>query len=156
MRDGPHAFLRQGSLGEGFTIMEDSRASVQVASMTDKAAIVCYPYFVPPRILIEIQGRDKARAPSSGSSGYSDPPSLPREAAIGCGDRHLLRLRLVMRPKASEKAALSDDPLFDRSHKWELSTSALRDGGRGGLFRGTRCVACLSEASQKRKLGFSI
>lgn len=133
--------------------MEDSRASVQVASMTDKAAIVCYPYFVPPRILIEIQGRDKARAPSSGSSGYSDPPSLPREAAIGCGDRHLLRLRLVMRPKASEKAALSDDPLFDRSHKWELSTSALR---AGGLFRGTRCVACLSEASQKRKLGFSI
>jgi len=60
-----------------------------------------------------------------------------------------------MRPKASDKAALSNNPLFDRGQKWELSTSALCAGeGRGGLFRGTGCVACLLlEAPQKRKLG---
>jgi len=61
--------------------------------------------------------------------------SLSREAATGRGiDRHLLGLRLMMRPEVGEKAALFGDPLFDRSQEWKLSTSAL---SAGELFRGT-------------------
>ena len=64
--------------------------------------------------------------------------SLVREAATGRGiDRHLLGLRLMMRPETGERAALFDDPLFDRSQEWKLSTSAL---SAGDLFRGTGCV----------------
>jgi carnitine O-acetyltransferase len=67
--------------------------------------------------------------------------SLSREAATGRGiDRHLLGLRLMMNPEAGERAALFDDPLFDRSQEWKLSTSAL---SAGELFRGTGYVARL-------------
>ncbi|KAI0001470.1 acyltransferase ChoActase/COT/CPT [Russula compacta] len=61
--------------------------------------------------------------------------SLTREAATGRGiDRHLLGLRLMMRTETGERAALFDDPLFERSQEWKLSTSAL---SAGDLFRGT-------------------
>jgi hypothetical protein len=73
---------------------------------------------------------------------------LSREAATGRGiDRHLLGLRLMMRPDDGERAALFEDPLFERSQEWKLSTSAL---SAGDLFRGTGCVStcfCISLAS---------
>ncbi|KAJ7650187.1 acyltransferase ChoActase/COT/CPT [Roridomyces roridus] len=61
--------------------------------------------------------------------------SLTREATTGRGiDRHLLGLRLMLRPLNGEEAALFDDPLFSRSQEWKLSTSAL---SAGSLFSGT-------------------
>lgn len=49
-------------------------------------------------------------------------------------DRHLLGLRLLLRPLHAESAALFEDELFDRSAYWKLSTSAL---SAGLLFKGT-------------------
>ena len=43
----------------------------------------------------------------------------------------------MIRPDNGERAALFDDPLFERSQEWKLSTSAL---SAGDLFRGTGCV----------------
>ncbi len=64
--------------------------------------------------------------------------ALSRQAATGRGiDRHLLGLRLMMRPEAGEQATLFEDPLFERSQEWKLSTSALSPGK---FFRGTGCV----------------
>ncbi|KAJ6576609.1 acyltransferase ChoActase/COT/CPT [Mycena vulgaris] len=61
--------------------------------------------------------------------------SLTREAATGRGiDRHLLGLRLMLRPLSGEEAALLDDNLFQRSQTWKLSTSGL---SAGNLFKGT-------------------
>ena len=63
---------------------------------------------------------------------------LSRSAATGRGiDRHLLGLRLMMRPDDGERAELFEDPLFERSQEWKLSTSAL---SAGELFRGTGYV----------------
>ncbi|KAG6888425.1 hypothetical protein C0992_008505 [Termitomyces sp. T32_za158] len=60
---------------------------------------------------------------------------LTKEAATGRGiDRHLLGLRLMLRPQDGEQAPLFDDELFDRSQQWKLSTSGL---SAGHLFRGT-------------------
>ena len=54
---------------------------------------------------------------------------------IGRGfDRHLLGLRLLLRPLNGEDAALFGDDLFDRSAQWKLSTSGL---SAGLLFKGT-------------------
>jgi len=54
---------------------------------------------------------------------------------IGRGfDRHLLGLRLLLRPLNGENAALFGDDLFDRSAQWKLSTSGL---SAGLLFKGT-------------------
>ncbi|KAJ7274287.1 carnitine acetyltransferase [Mycena haematopus] len=61
--------------------------------------------------------------------------SLTREAATGRGiDRHLLGLKLMLRPLSGETAALLDDELFQRSQTWKLSTSGL---SAGNLFKGT-------------------
>ncbi|KAJ7707599.1 acyltransferase ChoActase/COT/CPT [Mycena rosella] len=61
--------------------------------------------------------------------------ALTREAATGRGiDRHLLGLRLMLRPLSGEEAALFDDELFQRSQTWRLSTSGL---SAGDLFKGT-------------------
>ncbi|KAJ7104046.1 acyltransferase ChoActase/COT/CPT [Mycena belliarum] len=61
--------------------------------------------------------------------------TLTREAATGRGiDRHLLGLRLMLRPLSGEEAPLFDDELFQRSQTWKLSTSGL---SAGNLFRGT-------------------
>jgi len=49
-------------------------------------------------------------------------------------DRHLLGLRLLLRPMSGEAAPLLDDELFGRSQKWKLSTSGL---SAGLLFKGT-------------------
>lgn len=60
---------------------------------------------------------------------------LTREAATGKGiDRHLLGLRLMMRPHEGEQSPLFDDELFERSQQWKLSTSGL---SAGHFFRGT-------------------
>jgi carnitine O-acetyltransferase len=60
---------------------------------------------------------------------------LTREAATGKGiDRHLLGLRLLMRPEDGETADLFSDELFQRSQTWKLSTSGLSAGHQ---FRGT-------------------
>ena len=60
---------------------------------------------------------------------------LTREAATGRGiDRHLLGLRLLMRPEDGETADLFSDGLFQRSQTWKLSTSGLSAGHQ---FRGT-------------------
>lgn len=40
----------------------------------------------------------------------------------------------MIRPDDGERAALFEDPLFERSQEWKLSTSAL---SAGDLFRGT-------------------
>lgn len=78
--------------------------------------------------------------------------SLTREAATGRGiDRHLLGLRLMMRPETGERAALFDDPLFGRSQEWKLSTSAL---SAGDLFRGTGCVSPPLEERELRASRF--
>ena len=45
-----------------------------------------------------------------------------------------------MLPDNDERAALFEDPLFERSQEWKLSTSAL---SAGNLFRGTGCVYLL-------------
>ncbi|KAI0044041.1 acyltransferase ChoActase/COT/CPT [Auriscalpium vulgare] len=58
---------------------------------------------------------------------------LTREAATGKGiDRHLLGLRLMLPP--GEQPKLFNDPMFDQSQSWKLSTSGL---SAGHLFRGT-------------------
>ncbi|KAH9481600.1 Carnitine O-palmitoyltransferase 1, liver isoform [Psilocybe cubensis] len=58
-----------------------------------------------------------------------------REAMTGRGfDRHLLGLRLLLRPLNAESAALFEDELFERSSRWKLSTSGL---SAGMLFKGT-------------------
>ncbi|VDB83729.1 unnamed protein product [Peniophora sp. CBMAI 1063] len=58
---------------------------------------------------------------------------LTREAATGKGiDRHLLGLRMMLR--AGERVELFEDPLFEESQTWKLSTSGL---SAGHLFRGT-------------------
>ncbi|TFK70341.1 acyltransferase ChoActase/COT/CPT [Pluteus cervinus] len=61
--------------------------------------------------------------------------SLTREAATGKGiDRHLLGLRLMLQPEKNETTPLFNDPLFNTSSEWKLSTSGL---SAGHLFRGT-------------------
>lgn len=120
------------------TLTEDSRA--WVLSMADKSTTVCRAILrVPPFVLINlIKAVTRLALLRSAIQAHT---SLSREAATGRGiDRHLLGLRLMMRPEAGEKAALFDDPLFDRSQEWKLSTSAL---SAGELFRGTGCVAPL-------------
>lgn len=58
-----------------------------------------------------------------------------REAMTGRGfDRHLLGLRLLLRPLSGEAAGLFEDDLFERSTQWKLSTSGL---SAGLLFKGT-------------------
>ena len=60
--------------------------------------------------------------------------SLTREAATGRGiDRHLLGLRLMLRPEGA-RCDFFEDELFSQSQTWKLSTSAV---GPGELFRGT-------------------
>ncbi|KAG5651360.1 hypothetical protein H0H81_008929 [Sphagnurus paluster] len=60
---------------------------------------------------------------------------LTREAATGKGiDRHLLGLRLMLRPEEGEHTPFFEDELFERSQQWKLSTSGL---SAGHLFRGT-------------------
>ncbi|KAG8825335.1 hypothetical protein FRC17_008729, partial [Serendipita sp. 399] len=52
-----------------------------------------------------------------------------REASLGSGiDRHLMALRLVMKP--TEQAEIFEDELFSRSQEWKLSTSGLSSGDR--------------------------
>jgi hypothetical protein len=46
----------------------------------------------------------------------------------------------MMRPDSGERTALFEDPLFERSQEWKLSTSALSAGDQ---FRGTGCVYLL-------------
>ncbi|KAJ6609216.1 carnitine acetyltransferase [Mycena sp. CBHHK59/15] len=61
--------------------------------------------------------------------------TLTREAATGRGiDRHLLGLKLMLRPLNGEQAPLFEDEMFHRSQKWKLSTSGL---SAGNLFSGT-------------------
>ncbi|KAF7312417.1 Carn-acyltransf domain-containing protein [Mycena indigotica] len=61
--------------------------------------------------------------------------TLTREAATGRGiDRHLLGLKLMLRPLSGEESSFFDDELFQRSQTWKLSTSGL---SAGHLFRGT-------------------
>ncbi|KAF9525641.1 acyltransferase ChoActase/COT/CPT [Crepidotus variabilis] len=58
-----------------------------------------------------------------------------REAMTGRGvDRHLLGLRLLLRPLSGESADLFEDDIFDRSSEWKLTTSGL---SAGLLFKGT-------------------
>lgn len=96
------------------TLSEDSRA--WVLSMTDTSATTVTRLALLRRA---IQTHNR----------------LSREAATGRGiDRHLLGLRLMMRPDNGERAALFEDPLFERSQEWKLSTSALSAGDQ---FRGT-------------------
>ena len=51
--------------------------------------------------------------------------ALARSAAGGMGvDRHLLKLSILARQVGSQEAtALFDDPLFERSSTWKISTS---------------------------------
>ena len=72
-----------------------------------------------------------------------------REAMTGRGiDRHLLGLRLLLRPLHDETAALFDDELFERSSRWKLSTSGLSAGlffkgtGFGTVFRDGYGINC--------------
>ena len=66
-----------------------------------------------------------------------------REAITGCGiDRHLLGLRLLLRPLHGESAKLFEDNLFKQSSRWELSTSGL---SAGLLFKGTGFGAVYDE-----------
>jgi len=66
-----------------------------------------------------------------------------REAMTGRGiDRHLLGLRLLLRPINGESAKLFEDNLFEQSSRWELSTSGL---SAGLLFKGTGFGAAYEE-----------
>jgi hypothetical protein len=59
---------------------------------------------------------------------------LTREAATGRGiDRHLMGLVLMLE-EGEDAGELFADELFERSRRWELSTSGL---SAGYLFRGT-------------------
>lgn len=63
---------------------------------------------------------------------------LTKEAATGRGiDRHLLGLKLMLRPQDGESSLFFEDEFFERSQCWKLSTSGL---SAGHLFRGTGCV----------------
>lgn len=63
---------------------------------------------------------------------------LTKEAATGKGiDRHLLGLKLMLRPQDGERAVFFEDEIFERSQRWKLSTSGLN---AGRLFKGTGCV----------------
>ncbi|KAG6821292.1 hypothetical protein H0H93_000152 [Arthromyces matolae] len=71
---------------------------------------------------------------------------LTREAATGRGiDRHLLGLKLMLRPQDGEHALLFDDKLFEHSQLWKLSTSGL---SAGHLFRGTGFGATYEDGSR--------
>lgn len=83
--------------------------------------------------------------------------SLTREATTGRGiDRHLLGLKLMLRPLSGEQAAFLDDELFRRSQTWKLSTSGL---SAGNLFKGTgyvvfqRCVCLNRDLNTLRRFG---
>jgi carnitine O-acetyltransferase len=74
--------------------------------------------------------------------------TLTREAATGRGiDRHLLGLRLMLRPLNGEQAALFEDELFARSQRWTLSTSGL---SAGNLFKGTGCAFAFFTSTSTR------
>jgi carnitine O-acetyltransferase len=98
--------------------------------MTDPYASIGYLLVFSGPIRYHYEGYDEARSPSA--LRYSD--SYDRIASGSGIDRHLLGLRLMMRPDAGERAALFEDPLFERSQEWKLSTSAL---SAGKFFRGT-------------------
>ena len=118
------------------TLTEDSCA--WVLSMVDPLASVRYHLF-------ESFFRTKKRRKDSTRlallhRAVQTHTTLSRHAATGRGiDRHLLGLRLMIRPDAGERTSLFEDPLFERSQEWKLSTSALSPGK---FFRGTGCVAC--------------
>src|SRR5713226_1107467 len=117
------------------TLSEDSRA--WVLSMIDTSATVGFPLS-----LLTSAGSDTLLKTATRLAllrrAIQTHTRLSREAATGRGiDRHLLGLRLMMRPETGERAALFEDPLFERSQEWKLSTSAL---SAGDLFRGTGCV----------------
>lgn len=66
-----------------------------------------------------------------------------REAMTGRGiDRHLLGLRLLLRPLHGESVKLFEDNLFEQSSRWQLSTSGL---SAGLLFKGTGFGAVYEE-----------
>ncbi|GAA5932375.1 choline/carnitine O-acyltransferase [Sporobolomyces koalae] len=61
--------------------------------------------------------------------------TLTRESSTGRGiDRHLMGLRLLLRPDLEESHPLFEDELFGKSQEWVLSTSGLSAGDR---FYGT-------------------
>lgn len=61
--------------------------------------------------------------------------TLTRESSTGRGiDRHLMGLRLLLRPDLKESHPLFEDELFGKSQEWVLSTSGLSAGDR---FYGT-------------------
>ncbi|GAA6010965.1 hypothetical protein JCM11491_005885 [Sporobolomyces phaffii] len=61
--------------------------------------------------------------------------TLTRESSTGRGiDRHLMGLRLLLRPDLKESHPLFEDELFAKSQEWVLSTSGLSAGDR---FYGT-------------------
>lgn len=117
------------------TLSEDSRA--WVLSMANETATVCFS-----RLCTSCSDSDNLIKTTTRVAllcrAIQTHTSLTREAATGRGiDRHLLGLRLMMRPETGERAALFDDPLFERSQEWKLSTSALSAGYQ---FRGAGCV----------------
>ena len=64
-------------------------------------------------------------------------------------DRHLLGLRLLLRPLHDESSALFEDDLFERSARWKLSTSGLSAGlsfkgtGFGAIYEDGYGINCM-------------
>lgn len=117
------------------TLTTDSRAFV--LAMVNSSKSVC-TYLIDRRCrsslhsLLHHQAIDRYRLLQRAIQTHV---SLSREAATGRGiDRHLLGLRLMLRPDEVEQSDLFLDELFDRSQQWKLSTSGLSAGLQ---FRGT-------------------
>ncbi|KAK0204849.1 acyltransferase ChoActase/COT/CPT [Desarmillaria ectypa] len=103
------------------TLTRESRAFC--LAMIDSRATVC-------RFFLQVESKRAVL-----ESAIKVHTKLTREAATGKGiDRHLMGLRLMLRPELQERTPLFEDPLFGQSSCWKLSTSGL---SAGHLFRGT-------------------
>ncbi|KAG6900798.1 hypothetical protein C0993_000117 [Termitomyces sp. T159_Od127] len=114
------------------TLTRDSRS--WVLEMVDTKSTVRFPRSLSPNRTIHRRFQAAARYAAL-QRAIKTHSRLTKEAATGRGiDRHLLGLRLMLRPQDGEQAPFFDDELFDRSQQWKLSTSGL---SAGHLFRGT-------------------
>ena len=123
------------------------RCSSVVRPLSLVVAFRCSPFAVdrlPPPLFVNIPVRSLTHIAISTQNttrlellqrAVQTHTGLTRRAVTGRGiDRHLLGLRLMLRPEAGESHALFEDDLFTQSQTWKLSTSGLSAGYQ---FRGT-------------------
>jgi len=120
--------------GRTETLRSFSRESWRwVLSMIDPlSSVSVYIYLIPICKFNHLKNTDRFQLLQDAIASHS---RRTREAMTGRGfDRHLLGLRLLLRPLHDESANIFEDELFERSSRWRLSTSGL---SAGLLFKGT-------------------